>query len=102
MKRSIVFIISSLLLGFVAEEKSRLAAAKNYMVEYLENVCIHRYAKVNHASVVEETEETAQENSEEQNAPEEPEVEIAEAEQEEEKRNDQEMRIRAILEEFLA
>ena len=33
---------------------------------------------------------------------EEAEVEIAEAEQEEEKRNDQEMRIRAILEEFLA
>lgn len=76
--------------------------AKNYMVEYLENVCIHRYAKANHAAVVEETEEIVQENQEEQNVPEEPEVEIVEAEQEEEKRNDQEMRIRAILEEFLA
>ena len=97
-----IYVMFLLLLGFVAEEKSRLAAAKNYMVEYLENVCIHRYAKANLATVAEETEETVQENQEEQNVPEEPEVEIVEAEQEEEKRNDQEMRIRAILEEFLA
>lgn len=97
-----IYVMFLLLLGFVAEEKSRLAAAKNYMVEYLENVCIHRYAKANLATVVKEMEETVQENQEEQNVPEEPEVEIVEAEQEEEKRNDQEMRIRAILEEFLA
>lgn len=97
-----IYVMFLLLLGFVAEEKSRLAAAKNYMVEYLENVCIHRYAKANLATVAEETEETVQENQEEQNVPEEAEVEIVEAEQEEEKRNDQEMRIRAILEEFLA
>ena len=97
-----IYVMFLLLLGFVAEEKSRLAAAKNYMVGYLENVCIHRYAKANLATVAEETEETVQENQEEQNVPEEPEVEIVEAEQEEEKRNDQEMRIRAILEEFLA
>jgi len=97
-----IYVMFLLLLGFVAEEKSRLAAAKNYMVEYLENVCIHRYAKANLATVAEETEETVQENQEEQNVPEKPEVEIVEAEQEEEKRNDQEMRIRAILEEFLA
>lgn len=97
-----IYVMFLLLLGFVAEEKSRLAAAKNYMVEYLENVCIHRYAKANLATVAEETEETVQENQEEQNVLEEPEVEIVEAEQEEEKRNNQEMRIRAILEEFLA
>ena len=97
-----IYVMFLLLLGFVAEEKSRLAAAKNYMVEYLENVCIHRYAKANHATVVDETEETDQENLEEQNVQEEAEVEITEAEKEDEKRNDQEMRIRAILEEFLA
>lgn len=91
-----IFIMFLLLLSFVAEENTRLNAAKNYMVEYLENVCIHRYAKMNHATTTEETAEVVEEKEEETN------VETAEVSQEEQKKNEQEMRIRAILEEFLA
>ena len=94
-----IYVIFLLLLSFVAEEKSRMDAAKNYMVEYLENVCIHRYAKMNHA--VPEPEPILEEVSEEEEKTEEVEVETAEAVQDEQK-NEQEMRIRAILEEFLA
>ena len=97
-----IYVLFLLLLGFVAEEKSRLSAAKNYMVEYLENVCIHRYAKANNMAVVEEKEETKEEKAQEENILEEVKVEIIEAERGEEKKNEQEMRIRAILEEFLA
>ena len=96
-----IFVLFLLLLGFMAEENLRLAAAKNYMVEYLENVCIHRYAKMNQPKQAEEVAETEEvpEIVEEQQ-----EEEIAKAEpvEEEQKRNEQEMRIRAILEEFLA
>lgn len=95
-----IFVLFLLLLGFLADENSRLAAAKNYMVEYLENVCIHRYAKMNQPKQAEEIAETEEpEIVEEQQ-----EEEIAKAEpvEEEQKRNEQEMRIRAILEEFLA
>ena len=54
------------------------------MIEYLENVCIRRYEKI--------TEEVI-----------EPEVEIPQIEEPEERpKTDQEIRIRAILEEFLA
>lgn len=97
-----IYVLSILLLGFVAEEKTRLDAVENYMVEYLENVCIHRYAKAKHAAVVEEKEEIDEENVQDEEVPEEVNVEIAESSKEEEKRNEQEMRIRAILEEFLA
>lgn len=97
-----IYVLFLLLLGFVAEENSRLDAAENYMVEYLENVCIHRYAKANHAAVIEETEEIKEENTKEEEVLEEVNDEIAKAVQEEDKRNEQEMRIRAILEEFLA
>lgn len=95
-----IFVMFLLLLSFMAEETSRLNAAKNYMVEYLENVCIHRYAKMNHA--VEETEEVVEEVTEEEQTIEETSVETAEIMQDEQKKDDQEMRIRAILQEFLA
>lgn len=102
-----IFVLFLVLLGFVAEENERLKAAKNYMVEYLENVCIHRYAKMNQAKTLEEAEisEVAVEaeiQEEEQKLAEEVETEIAESMQEEAKKNEQEVRIRAILEEFLA
>lgn len=84
------------LLHFLAEENVRLEAAKNYMVEYLENVCIHRYAKANQAATM----EAALEEPEE--VPEEPIVEMEEESPEQKRRNEQEMRIRAILEEFMA
>lgn len=100
-----IFGLFLTLLGFVAEERTRLDATKNYMVEYLENVCIHRYAKLNHAELNEEQEEIVEESvqeNEEREAKEEIGVEMAEVVEEEQKSNEQEMRIRAILEEFLA
>ena len=81
---------------FVGEEKKQIEAAKNYMVEYLENVCAHRYAKAN--EVAEEQPEEIQE--------EEVHAEPMDKQKEEEKKSEgereREMRIRAILEEFLA
>ena len=97
-----IYVLFLLLLSFVADEKSRLAAAKNYMVDYLENVCLHRYAKANHAILTEEKEEVEEERPREENVVDEGNAEMVEAAKEEEKRNEQEMRIRAILEEFLA
>lgn len=88
-----VFVLFLLLFGFVAEEEARVNVAKNYMVEYLENVCMHRYAKANR--VVEEVEP-------EEEVQEEIVVAMEKKEEEERKESEQEMRIRAILEEFLA
>lgn len=106
-----IYVMFLLLLGFVAEENSRLSAAKNYMVEYLENVCIHRYAKMNRA--VEQTEEIMEEIKEEEAVEVEEELSLDMAErtpeelekneqEKEQEKTEQEMRIRAILEEFLA
>ncbi len=109
-----IFVMGLFLLGFVAEEQTRLNAARNYMVEYLENVCIHRYARLNHAAGMSDDEvQSATDcgNSEENkeagpgDAPQDDEVvllEPTEIQQDEEKTNEQQMRIRAILEEFLA
>ena len=105
----------------LSDEKTKLDAAKNYMVEYLENVCVRRYEKANrmlqsseddaHSS---ESEMQSSENDvqlAEKNAqPKEPEAEVTPLEPElqftkeetTKSREDQEMRIRAILEEFLA
>ena len=81
---------------FVGEEKVQIEAAKNYMVEYLENVCVHRYAKAN--EVVEEPVEEGP--VEEEHA--EPTDKQEEEEKKKEVEREREMRIRAILEEFLA
>lgn len=102
-----IFVLFLLLLGFWAEERSCIGAAKNYMVEYLENVCIHRYAKSNQTKQVEETSEITDmmeqvEVSEVAEEQEEMNAEILDTVQDEQKNNEQEMRIRAILEEFLA
>lgn len=35
------------LFHLITDENYRMDAAKNYMVDYLENVCLHRYEKVN-------------------------------------------------------
>lgn len=90
-----IFFLLLAILQLAREERAYLEATQNYMVEYLENVCAHRYMKRNQ---VEEIQETI------------PEPEIKEAEetvQDEEiklecEKSEQEMRIRAILEEFLA
>lgn len=88
-----IFVLLLLLLGFLADEGPGLAVVKNYAVEYLENVCVHRYAKAN--QMVEEPEE-------EEEPAQEPIVEMEEEVAEEPQKSEQEMRIRAILEEFFA
>lgn len=90
------FIFTTFLLAsyFVGEEKMQIEATKNYMVEYLENVCAHRYAKANEAA------EAQPEEMPEEKECAEP---VDKPEEEEKKREgEREMRIRAILEEFLA
>ena len=84
-----ILVLGIVLLHYVLEEETRVKAAKNYIVEYLENVCIHRYEKASLESRIEEpiVEEV------EKPIPEVP---------EQKKKSDQEIRIRAILEEFMA
>lgn len=106
-----MFLLLLLLIQFVSVEKTQLEAARNYMVDYLENVCVHRYAK-KHQMTEEENSETVQEdNLQEENGTEEVQATVEEMKMEEqvspqiseeEKRSQQEIRIRAILEEFLA
>lgn len=124
-----IFVLFFLLLQAVSAEKTRLQAVRNYMVEYLENVCIHRYAKKHNMSedqisefVQEETMSVHHDSEEvlvttneiqeavkdaltqesEEGDQEQPTLQIVDKISEEEERSQQEMRIRAILEEFLA
>ncbi len=86
-------------------EKMKLEAAKNYMVEYLENVCVHRYEKAKRslAEVMEEKKEPTETHVEAKAEPEtEEKTEILEEEHVKMEKDEQEMRIRAILQEFLA
>lgn len=125
-----IFILLLALVQLVSGENGRLEAARNYMVEYLENVCIHRYAKRHNmvnaekyegedegaqekemqaveeegkaeAAVTAETLKAPKEVPEEESS-QEVKLQIIEKNSEEEQRRQQEMRIRAILEEFLA
>lgn len=96
-----IFLLLLLLLQFVEEEGTRIKAAKNYIIEYLENVCAHRYEKMTlreERAVPVENVETVQEEQEEIKA----EIPVAQEVDDEQKKSEQEMRIRAILEEFLA
>ena len=90
-----IWILFLVLLHYMMDEQVRLEATKNYAVEYLENVCIHRYAKANQV-ISEQEQEVVEEQVEVKTA------EIIEETPESKKKNEQEMRIRAILEEFLA
>ena len=74
----------------LSDESVKLEAARTYIVDYLENVCLHRYEK---ASQVQPEAEVIK-AEEKQEYMEEPEIT--------KEKNSQEMRIRAILEEFLA
>lgn len=122
-----IYAVALMSIHTMSDGKMKLDAAKNYMVEYLENVCVHRYGKANHAvKIAEETGKVAEGAAEEPQKgkllEEEPEIKEklnAELEQKEEQgleeklqnvkeeqvkleRDEQEMRIRAILQEFLA
>lgn len=106
-----IFLLLLLLIQFVSGEKTQLEAARNYMVDYLENVCVHRYAKQHQIAEEESTETVQESNLQEESETEKVqatadevkmEEQVAPPISEEEKRSQQEMRIRAILEEFLA
>ena len=102
-----VFLIS---VHVLSDEKRKIDVVKNYIVEYLENVCVHRYEKANRVAVeaVADPVQVAIQEIEEENTPEEIVQEVREEEISKEEtdtskyRVEQEMRIRAILEEFLA
>lgn len=84
-----VLMVVLFVIQMMTDEKTNMDAAENYIVDYLENVCINRYEKVNQELT----------NFEEMEIPKpdlkrEPEVS--------DERTQQEIRIRAILEEFLA
>ena len=104
LRWTVVFSVLLVMLYFVAGENEQLDATKNYIVEYLENVCAHRYEKVSRTVEEGKTEDL----QEEEPAGEETEETVAamipslEDETEEQKEKDREMRIRAILQEFLA
>ena len=85
-----IFAILLYSIHILSDESARVEVARTYIVDYLENVCIHRYEKI--GSVQPEPELVLAE--EEPDFEEEPEVT--------KDHSSQEMRLRAILEEFLA
>lgn len=85
-----VFVVLLFVLQVLSDEVTKLEAAKNYIVDYLENVCVHRYEKMNQTVAEEEKTEKTEKTEEKQDlGPSKEKIE-------------QELRIRAILEEFLA
>lgn len=112
-----IYAVALVSIHILSDEKTKLDAAKNYMVEYLENVCVHRYEKASQAlhavreenaaeNVAEEMTEGAVKGAVEATVKaeeiEKAELPLAEEQEDTKRRNEQEMRIRAILEEFLA
>jgi hypothetical protein len=94
-----LFLIFLFLISVYNDEEMRIKAAKTYVIDYLENVCMHRYAKQNKSAEQEEEAVEEEPSAEVQNAETE---EIEEEISEEQRKSEQELRIRAILEEFLA
>ncbi len=88
----------------LSDEQSKLEVAKNYMVDYLENVCLYRYEKASKVAEKAETieivdaAETAEMEAEVLSVQQK--VELAQ-EEADKARQEQELRIRAILQEFL-
>ena len=85
-----IFTVFMFVVHILSDEEHQLEAAKNYMVDYLENVCVRRYERANQAA------EAKIETVEEKELFERPEKDLSK------EREEQERRIRAILEEFLA
>lgn len=129
-----IYAVILVSIHILSDEKTKLDAAKNYMVEYLENVCMHRYEKASQVlqaareedvavSAEKEKVESAEEgvtkakiqdeeehvtaNKRRKNAvkaeeAEKLQVSLAEEQEDRKRRDEQEKRFRAILEEFLA
>ena len=105
-----IFAVALFSIHILSDEKTKWAAAENYMVDYLENVCLHRYEKAGlDAQKVTEAENAEAEPLKaetDENVPGALEMqeksEISKQAELTKERVEQEMRIRAILEEFLA
>lgn len=103
-----VFATLQLLLYVMGNERVKVAATRTYIIDYLENVCAHRYEKLEVETPVEveenESIKTAElkEKAEKEIEMEKEQEKVALQKEAEEKRISQEMRIREILEEFLA
>lgn len=85
-----IFTVLMFVVHIISEEDTQIEATKTYMVDYLENVCLRRQERAAQAAAMKETE------PEEKESIERPEKDLSK------EREDQERRIRAILEEFLA
>ena len=85
-----IFAIFLCTVHILSDENVKLRAAENYIIDYLENVCLHRYEKAG----MEKPEVEIVETAEKEEVVKEPEIN--------KERESQEMRLRAILEEFLA
>lgn len=85
-----IFTVMMFVVHISSNEEIQLEAVKNYMVDYLENVCVRRYEKASQMAEIKE------EAVEEKEVFERPEKDLSK------EREEQERRIRAILEEFLA
>lgn len=105
------FAILIYLFSITTDENFRMEMARNYIVDYLENVCLHKYEKANQKQV--QTEQEKQENvlPIEETKPEEKNIEEVKPKEEpviqafpqkEETEEDKEVLIRKILEEFMA
>ena len=104
-----IFLLLLLLIQFVSGEKTQLEAARNYMVDYLENVCLHKYEKLHKKEEQEKIEkmelkeEVEIEKAPEITVPEEPPKPVVEeVVPVKEKKPDKDVLIRQILEEFMA
>lgn len=106
---AIASVVILCMLHMSGDEKYRLQMAENYMVDYLENVCAYRYAKMykpqekNEETVAEQVKEEPSAAEENLYAIQAEETDRADSRKEamEEKRL-QEVQVRKILEEFLA
>ena len=85
-----VFAIILCTIHILSDETVKLRAAETYIIDYLENVCMHRYEKASLEKAETESVEAVEK-----------EAATAELETNRDKES-QEMRLRAILEEFLA
>ena len=85
-----IFTILMYVVHIWSNEGAKLEATQNYIVDYLENVCMRRHEKANSQAAVEEVSEAEKEILER------PEIDMSK------EREEQERRIRSILEEFLA
>lgn len=85
-----VMVMVLFVVQIMGSEAVKLEMVENYIVDYLENVCTRRYEKTNHAAERMETLEKQDKKGDK------PEIDTSK------ERMEQEMRIRAILEEFLA